>query len=303
MRKNVVIQVFLAAAILLFIGYRFFGGADVPLARIRIATGGEGGLYYAYGNALAEVLEKRMNIPVTVIRSGGSVDNVHLLRNGRADVAFVQNDIMTYAYNGTHLFSTEGAFRDFSAIAGLYPEICQIVARREIGGIADLKGKRVSVGDEGSGTELNAIQILDAYGISYADISVDHLSFGASVSAFRDGKIDAFFCTAGVPTPAISELGAEGGAHLLSVGNAHAQFLISRYPFYSQQVISRDAYAWPGIDGETATVAVKAALTASGKLSEEVVFDIIKILFDSRGEIGSALSKNDGLNRDAAVEG
>ncbi|MDR1978363.1 MAG: TAXI family TRAP transporter solute-binding subunit [Synergistaceae bacterium] len=299
MRKNVGIQVFLAVAVLLFAGYRFFGSAGLAPAKLRIATGGDSGVYYAYGNAFAEILEKRMNIPVAAIQSGGSVDNIRLLRNGRAEIAFAQNDIMTYAYNGTDLFSTEGAFKDFSAVAGLYPEICQIVARREIGGISDLRGKRVSVGDEGSGTELNAIQILGAYGISYTDISVDHLSFGASVAAFRDGKIDAFFCTAGVPTPAISELGAD--ARILSVGDAHAQSLISQYPFYSRQVIPSDAY--PAIGEEVATVAVKATLIASDKLGEAVVSEIIKILFDSRDEIGKVLPRNDELTRGAAVEG
>jgi TRAP transporter TAXI family solute receptor len=302
MRKNVIIQGALAAAILLLAGYQlFFGSAEAPPLKIRIATGGGAGVYFAYGNALAETLEKRMNIPVTAIQSGGSVDNIRLLRDGRAEIAFVQNDIMTYAYNGTNLFSTEGEFKNFSAIAGLYPETCQIVVRRGIDRISDLNGKRVSVGDEGSGTELNALQILSAYGMSYADIDVDHLSFGASVSAFRDGGIDAFFCTAGVPTPAISQLAAEGEARILSLGDAHARALISQYPFYSRQTIPSGAY--PGIDEETATVAVKATLVASGKLDRQVVYEIIKILFDGRDELAKNLPQGGELNRDSAVNG
>ncbi|MDR1965393.1 MAG: TAXI family TRAP transporter solute-binding subunit [Synergistaceae bacterium] len=302
MRKNVVIQFALAtAAILLLVGYQFFGSAGGELAKIRIATGGSSGIYFAYGNALADMLEKRMNVPVTAIQSGGSVDNIRLLKDGRAEIAFVQNDIMTYAYNGTNFFSTEGEFKDFSAIAGIYAETCQVVARREISSISDLNGRRVSVGDEGSGTELNAIQILGAYGMSYADIDVDHLSFGASVSAFRDGKIDAFFCTAGVPTPAISQLAAEGEAHILSVGDAHARSLISRYPFYAQQVIPNGAY--PGIDGEAETVAVKATLVASNKLSDQAVHQILKTLFDGKGEISKIVPQGDDLNRDTALEG
>jgi TRAP transporter TAXI family solute receptor len=308
MRKNLVIQWVLVAAALLLVGYRFFGNTKAPLEKIRIATGGESGVYYAYGNALAETLEKRMNVPVTAIRSGGSIDNIHLLRNGRTEIAFVQNDIMTYAYNGTRFFSAEGAFKDFSAVAGLYPEVCQIVAKPEIKGILDIKGKRVSVGDEGSGTELNATQILEAYGISYADIDVDHLSFGASVAAFREGKIDAFFCTAGVPTPAIAELAAGGETRLLSIGEAHARFLISRYPFYARHVIPKDAY--PGMDridgeaeGEAATVAVKAVLVADNKLGEQAVSEIIKALFDNQAEIFKTLSGDGGLSRASALEG
>jgi TRAP transporter TAXI family solute receptor len=301
MRKNVVIQGALIAGIILFAGYQFFGVKNAEPVRIRIATGGESGVYYAYGNALAEILEKRLKVQVTVIQSGGSVDNIRLLKNGRADIAFAQNDIMTYAYNGTNLFSTEGKFGDLSAIAGLYPETCQIVARREIDGIPDLKGKRVSVGDEGSGTELNALQILGAYGMSYADVDVDHLSFGASVAAFRDGRIDAFFCTAGVPTPAISELAAEGQARLLSVGDAHARSLISQYPFYAQQIVPGGVY--PGIDGDAPTVALKAALVVSGRLSGQLVSEIIKILFDSNGEIAGILPEAGGLDRGMAADG
>ncbi|MDR3354156.1 MAG: TAXI family TRAP transporter solute-binding subunit [Synergistaceae bacterium] len=300
MRKNIVIQGALIAGIILLAGYQFLGNRNAEPVRIRIATGGESGVYYAYGNALAEILEKRLNVQVTALQSGGSVDNIHLLKNGRAEIAFVQNDIMTYAYNGTNLFSAEGRFEDLSAIAGLYPETCQIVARSEIGGILDLRGKRVSVGDEGSGTELNALQILGAYGISYADIDVDHLSFGASVEAFKDGRIDAFFCTAGVPTPAISELAAKGGARLLSVGDAHARSLISQYPFYTQHIVPGGVY--PGVD-EAPTVAVRAVLATNGRLGDELVSEIVKILFDSRDEIAKSLPEAGDLNRGGAAEG
>jgi TRAP transporter TAXI family solute receptor len=301
MRKKIAIESALVIAVLIFVGYSFFGSRNAAPSKIRIATGGESGVYYAYGKALAEILEKNLKIPVTALQSGGSVDNIRLLRNDRAEIAFVQNDIMTYAYNGANLFSTEGEFKDFAAIAGLYPEVCQIVARREIEGIPDLAGKRVSVGDEGSGTEQNALQILSVYGMSFSDIDVDHLSFGASVKAFEEGGIDAFFCTAGIPTPAISELAAGGEARLLSVGQAHARSLISQYPFYSRHIIPNDAY--PGIGNEAEVVAVKSTLVASGKLSGQIVFEIIKILFENRDEIAKTISEGHRLNDGEALNG
>ncbi|MDR3322570.1 MAG: TAXI family TRAP transporter solute-binding subunit [Synergistaceae bacterium] len=298
MRKG--LFVFSALIVALLLWYRLTGEDALP-SKMRIATGGESGVYSAYGDILAEILERRMNVQVSTIQSGGSVDNIRLLRNGRAEIAFVQNDIMTYAYEGTHIFSTDGPFKDFSAAAGLYPEICQIVARREIAGIPDLVGRRVSVGDEGSGTEQNALQILDSYGISYADIDVDHLSFGASVSALMEGRIDAFFCTAGVPTPAISDLAARGNVRLLSVGDAHARSLMSLYPFYSRQTIPGGVYA--GIDDETETVAVKATLVVSNRLSGQVVADLLKILFESRAEIAGSSPEASGLSPESAVDG
>ena len=287
-----------AVAVLLIAGNKYYADVNGPLSKIRIATGGESWIYYAYGDALAEALEQRMNIPVTAIPSGGSVDNIHMLKNRKAEIAFVQNDIMTYAYNGAGIFSTEGEFKDFSAIAGLYPETCQIVARRDIADITGLKGRRVSIGAEGSGTELNALQILEAYGMKYTDVDVDHLGFAASVTAFRDGKIDAFFCTAGIPTPAISELAAGGEARLLSIGDAHARSIISLYPYYSRQAIPKDAY--PGIGEETETVAVKATLVASNKLSEQAITEILKMLFD--GEALGTLPGNSSPSREFAVE-
>jgi TRAP transporter TAXI family solute receptor len=215
-------------------------------------------------------------------------------------MAFVQNDIMSYAYYGTNLFSAEGELKDLYAVASLYPETCQIVARRNITGIAGLKGRRVSIGAEGSGTELNALQILESYGMKYTDINADHLGFSASVNAFRDGKIDAFFCTAGVPTPAVSQLTGGGEAHLLSIGDALARSIISQYPYYSRQIISAGTY--PGIDEEAKTVAVKAALAVSRKLSEGTVEEIMKIMFENAPEISGKVP-GATLSRESAADG
>jgi TRAP transporter TAXI family solute receptor len=277
------------------------GDLSVPFGRIRIATGGQSGIYNAFGDALASLLEKHLKMTVTVIPSGGSIDNINMLRNDRADIAFLQNDIMTYAYNGTNIFSSDGPFQDFRALASLYPESCQVVARRNIiNGIVDLKGKRVSIGAEGSGTELNALQILDSYGMGYADVNVDHLGFNASVRSFNEGNIDAFFCTAGVPTPAVSELTKAGEACLLSIGDAHVRLIITQYPYYSKQIIPKGTY--PGIDEDVETVAVKATLAVSAKLSEKVVLEIVKIMFENSLEIAEKVP-GIGLSRESAVEG
>jgi TRAP transporter TAXI family solute receptor len=301
MRKNIIaILAILTLAIGLLTGFlmtKFSKPADIS---IRIATGGDAGVYYAYGNALAKLLDKHSNIKVTVIPSGGSMENIKMLRNGRVDMAFVQNDIMNYAYNGTNLYSVEGPFKEFYAMASLYPETCQIVARNSISRITDLKGKRVSIGAEGSGTELNALQILETYGIGYTDIYVDHLGFSASVSAFKEGKIDAFFCTAGIPTPAIRQLTENNEAHLLSISAARTRLLISYYPYYSKQIIPSDTY--PGIEERAETVAVKAALVASDKLGEKIVSEVLKIMFENASEIAEEVP-GIIIDRKSAMEG
>ena len=274
---------------------------SVRQQRVRIAAGGRSGVYFKYGGALAGVIDNKTNSDVVVLSSGGSVENIRLLRENRAELAFVQNDIMTYAYDGAGIFSTDGAFKDFSAVAGLYPEACQIVARSDIEDIRDLKGRRVSIGDEGSGTELNAIQILSAHGMSEADIDADHLSFGASVTALREGKIDAFFCTAGVPTPAVSELAASGEIRILGIGAAHAKSIIDSYPYYSRHTIVAGAY--PGLNATVETVAVRAALVASDRMSADDVFAITKLLFENKDDIAAMCEEGKELDRESAVNG
>jgi TRAP transporter TAXI family solute receptor len=272
-----------------------------PEERMRIATGGPSGVYFKYGEALAGIIGEKANSDVTVISSGGSVENIRLLRENRAELAFVQNDIMAYAYDGTDIFSTDGAFKDFSAVAGLYPEACQIVARSDVKDIGDLKGRRVSIGDEGSGTELNAIQILSAYGMSETDIDADHLSFGASVTALGEGKIDAFFCSAGVPTPAVSELAASGEIRILGIGAAHAKSITDLYPYYSRHTIPAGAY--PGLNDDVETVAVRAALVVSNRMSADDVFVITKLLFENKDDIAVICEEGNDLDPKSAVNG
>jgi TRAP transporter TAXI family solute receptor len=299
--RNKIVWVLIIAIFLFLVGITTWRQDNARLSRIRITTGGTSGVYHSYGLALAGVIEDKVGIPAETLVSGGAIENIRLLRDGKAELAFVQNDIMTYAYNGTNLFSAEEAFKGFSAIAGLYPEICQIVARKDINSIQDLKGKRVSLGDQGSGTELNALQILGSYGLSEADIEVYRLSFGASVEAFVEGRLDAFFCTAGVPTPAVSDLAKSGETRLLSIGDAHASALISEYPFYTKQTI--DAGVYPGIDEQTETVAVQATLVANNKLDVNTVFEITKTLFENKQKIAETCEKGGELNSETATNG
>jgi TRAP transporter TAXI family solute receptor len=300
-KKGVLFAAAVLAVVGLLIASRSSEDASVKPNRARIAAGDTSGVYFKYGKALAEIIGDRANSDVTVISSGGSAENIRLLRENRAELAFIQNDIMTYAYDGIEIFSTDGPFKDFSAVAGLYPEACQIVARSDVKDIDGLKGRRVSIGDEGSGTELNAVQILSAHGMSETDIDADHLGFGASVTAFREGKIDAFFCTAGVPTPAVSELAASGEIRILGVGAAHAKLIIDRYPYYSRHIIPAGAY--PGLSGDVETVAVRAALVASDRMSADDVFVITKLLFENKDDIAAICREANDLDRESAANG
>ena len=169
----------------------------------------------------------------------------------------------------------------------------------DIKSIADLKGKTVSVGDAGSGTEFNARQLLDAYGLSFNDIKVQNLSFGDSAEALKDGKIDAFFCVAGAPTTAVVELATTNSIHVLSVDEDKMQVLKSKYPFYTEYKIPAGTYK--GVDNEVTSAAVKATFIVSDKLDEDTVYQMTKAIFENKSKIAHA--KAEQLDPKFAVEG
>lgn len=268
---------------------------------IKMATGGTTGTYYAYGGVIAQILAGKIdNLSFDVQSTGASKANIYLVADGEVDMALVQNDVMSYAYSGTDLFDGEKV-AGFSAMAGLYAEVCQVVASTDITDISQLKGKRVSVGDAGSGVEFNARQILEAYGISFADITVQNLSFADSATAYKDGKIDAFFCTAGAPTTAIVELTTSKAISLLPIDDEHAAALIEKYPFYTQYSIPGGSYT--GVAQDVKTVAVTATFIVSDKLSEDIVYKMTKAVFENKSEIQTAHAKGAELNAAYAVAG
>ena len=269
--------------------------------KVHLATGGNTGTYYAYGTAVAKVLEEKTGVDFTVESTGASKANIQLIAAGDVQMAIVQNDVMAYAYEGTDLFAGEQS-QDFLAMAGLYTEVCQIVANPSSGitSIEDLRGKRVSVGDAGSGVEFNAVQILSAYGITFDDIQKQNLSFAASADAIKNNQIDAFFCTAGAPTTAISELATTNAITILEVDEAHAEILQNDYPFYVRYPIAGGTYN--GVAEEKWTVAVLATLIVSKNLSEDTVYKLTKALFENQPEIELAHAKGAELNVENAVQ-
>lgn len=270
--------------------------------KLTMGTGGTTGTYYAFGGVIANVLNgKNVGVNINVQSTGASKANIYLVNDGEADLAIVQNDVMDYGYKGTDLFADEGAADQFTTVAALYAEVCQVVSTKDITSIEDLRGKRVSVGDAGSGVEFNARQILEAYDISFDDIDVNNLGFGDSSDALKDGKIDAFFCTAGAPTTAIVELATTNDINLLAIDDEHAAKLAEAYPFYTTYPVAGGSYK--GVDEDVQTVAIKATLIASPNLSEETIYNLTKALFDNKDEIASAHSKGEELSLEYAVSG
>ncbi len=270
---------------------------------LTLGTGGTTGTYYAVGGVMATVLNPVMeSASLTVTSTGASKANIQLIDVEEADLAIVQNDVMYYAYTGTDLFEEEGAYDTFSSVAGLYDETVQIVTcDSSIQSVADLKGKTVSVGDAGSGTEFNAKQILEAYGMTFDDINVVNASFGDSADSLKDGKIDAAFIVAGAPTTAVVDLATTKDVTLVQLDEEHIAALQEKYDFYTSTVIPAGTYN--GISEDATTVSVRATLIASNNVSEDAVYELLKAMFDNKDDLVAGHAKFEFLNLEDAVKG
>ncbi len=270
---------------------------------IAIGTGGAAGTYYPLGGAMAEIWNKNIkNMNATAQTTGASVANINLLRENKVDIIFVQNDVAFYAYNGTELLKDK-AYKDLRGMACLYDETVQLVALADSGikTVADLKGKKVSVGAAGSGVEANARQILEAAGLSYGDIKVQYLSFAESASNLKDGNIDAAFTTAGYPTAAIQDLGASRKITLVPVDGAVAEKLMKQWSFYTITTIPANTYQGVGVDVKT--VSVKSMLAVSAKLPADTVYELLKTMYANTDRLVAAHKQGANIKVETARAG
>lgn len=270
---------------------------------INIATGGTAGVYYPLGGAMAEILNKNISgVNATAQSTGASVANINMLKDGSVQIAFVQNDIAFYAANGAEMFKDKKV-DGLKGLATLYNETIQIVTLDSTGikDIAGLKGKRVAVGAAGSGTEANARQILEAFGITYNDIKPQYLSFAEAASNLKDGNVDAAFVTAGFPTAAIQDIAAQNKVILLPVAADAADKLIAKYPFYTKVTIPANTY--PNQTQDVAAVTVRSMLAVTDKLDEQTVYDITKAIYSNLDSLKAAHAVGKNITRETSGEG
>ena len=246
-------------------------GSNAPAGgNLIFTTGGETGTYYAFGGVIAQDVTANTPTTVTAISSDGSKANVLLLKSGDAQLGFCQSDVMAYAYNGTSTF-----FND--------------TATTEIYTVANLEGKKVSVGAAGSGVYFNAVDILSAYGLGdlndkgeFTQIIANYQSFGDSADSLTDGTIDAAFIVAGAPTNAISSLATTKDVYLVSLDDAHIDTLLASSPYYSKTVIPADTY--PGTP-EATTVAVGAVVIARDDVSEDDIYNFVSDIYENAANL------------------
>ncbi|MBA2276920.1 MAG: TAXI family TRAP transporter solute-binding subunit [Chloroflexia bacterium] len=279
-----------------------FGPNAAAQDRLSIATGGTGGVYYPYGGALASLISNYVeDTEVTAEVTAASVDNMLLIESQDADLAFVLGDTAADAVQGNDPFQNPIPGR---TLATLYDNFTHIVVKgdSEINTVADLRGKRVSTGSPGSGTEVIANRILTAGGLNPdADISREQLGVSESAGAMRDGRVDAFFWSGGLPTAAITDLGATPNVTMKLLPHADiAPALQEQYgAVYSTATIPANTY--PNQTEDVEVVIVPNVLVAHEEMDEELVYNITKAMFEHRDDLVAAHPAANDLTLENAI--
>ena len=275
MKMNKLTAVLSILVMSLFVG----AGSASALDYVSIATGGTSGTYYPIGGAIAQAVSKGGTVKATAETGNASVANLNLIGSGEIEVGFAQNDTAFWAYNGQQMFKTP--MKNLRTVAVLYPEHVQVLLAKDAGikSIQDFKGKRVSVGAAGSGVEADVRAIFGVAGLTYDDMKVDHLDFGATTSRFKDNQIDVGFVVAGFPTASIMDLTTTKDMDMLSFSPDFLAKLCKEHPYFVASAIPAGTYK--GITKEVTTPAVMAMLVTHDKVSDKVIYDFVKGLYEN----------------------
>ena len=299
-----------------------FATASLAVAQdmrfFRIGTGGTGGTYYPIGGLIANAISNppgsracdkggSCGVPGLVAiaqSSNGSVANINGINSGTLESGFAQSDVAYWAYTGTGIFADRGKVASLRAIANLYPESIHLVARKGAGikSVRDLKGKRVSLDEPGSGTLVDARIILQAYGLSEKDIKPDYIKPTPAIGKIKDNQLDAFFIVAGFPTGSVAELASSAGAELVPIAGAEAQAIMAKYGFFAPDTIPAGTY--DGI-GETKTLSVGAQWVVGANVDADLVYGITKALWNdnSRKLLDHGHAKGKVIRLETALNG
>lgn len=281
----------------------FSGCAGEDTHFLSVGTGGTAGVYYPLGGAMADLIEIEIeNVNVSAQSTGASVENSRLIGDGEVEIAIIQNDIASYAYEGKENFADD-AVTNLRGIATLYPEVIQIVVREEadIETIDDLRGKKVAVGAPGSGAEANAKQILNHFGITYDDLEEDFLSFNEAAGRLSDRQIDAAFVTAGIPTAAIMDVAASQDISILNFTPEEIASINEAYPYLTGVTVEAGTYS--GQEEAANTVALQATLVVSEDLEEDLVYEMTNAIFENRDKLMEAHSRAQDITVETAQDG
>ncbi|MGE4265978.1 MAG: TAXI family TRAP transporter solute-binding subunit [Deferribacterales bacterium] len=298
----------------LFIAAALFAVSLVPTAFaktfVTIGTGGVTGVYYPTGGAISRMVNKKSDvydIKSTVESTGGSVYNVNAVIAGDLEFGISQSDIQYQAFKGLESWKDKGPQKKLRSVFSLHPEIVTIVATENSGikKLADMKGKRINIGNPGSGQYINSEDVFDAAGLKFSDVKVEKAKAVESPALLQDERIDAFFYTVGHPNSNIKE--ATSGrikVRFVPVEGAQADYLIKKFPYYVKTYINIKDYPTASGDGKNVpAVGVKATLVTSSDVPDKVVYAITKEVFDNFDEFKTLHPAFANLTKQEMLEG
>ena len=252
---------------------------------ITIGTGGQTGVYFVVGQSICGLVNRgqaQHHIRCTAPSTGGSIANINAIREGSMDMGVAQSDWQYHAYNGTSQFADQGPFEDLRSVFSVHSEPFNVVARADSGikTFTDLKGKRVNVGNPGSGQLATMEVVMDAMGWTMDDFALaSQLQPAEQAAALGDNNVDAIIYTVGHPNGSIQEATTTVDARLIPVDTPEIEKLVEERPYYAWATIPGGMYK--GTDEDVKTFGVKATFVTSAKVDEEVVYQVVKAVFDN----------------------
>ncbi|MFD1565308.1 TAXI family TRAP transporter solute-binding subunit [Haloarchaeobius amylolyticus] len=264
-------------------------------------AGGTGGTYYPLSNNFKTIVEDNTDYSLQVKSTGASLENVGNLNREDADFALIQNDVAYFAVNGTGPEDLEGnAMENIRGVATLYPETIHVITQADSGieTVEDLDGKTVNTGDAGSGTQVNALQILETAGIEEGDFTEQNTGFDTATDQIRDGDVDAAFVVGGWPVGSVENLATSSDISLVEIGGETREDIMNDAEWFAEDMVPADTY--DGISEDLETVSVQAMIATHAEADEAVVEDVTTAIFDNVDDIDQ---KSDFIDADSAQDG
>jgi len=292
----------MAAAAVVALGTQTAGAEE---KFITIGTGGQTGVYFVVGQSICKLVNrgtKEHNLKCTAPSTGGSIANINAIKAGDQDMGVAQSDWQYHALHGTSKFEETGAFPELRAVFSVHPEPFTVIARADSGVATfdDLKGKRVNVGNPGSGARATTEVILGAKGWTIDDFSLaSELKSSEQAQALCDNKVDAIIFTVGHPNGSIQEATTSCEAKIIPVNGPEIDKLVADNPFYAKATIPGGMYT--GTDADVETFGVRATFVSSSNVDEETVYQVVTAVFDNLDRFKKLHPAFEGLKAEEMV--